>query len=115
MNAGTMGFDGSGRIKTTTASPTIYAPNAIPYNDGAICVAMGTEIANYASGLPYGPSGHLVIQTSLKVPVAYFHAGLGFTASGQLACDTTGEITHYVRALPMTREGRLAIQAPLKH
>jgi hypothetical protein len=113
MNAGLFAFVGLGRIKTTTGLPTHRAPNAVPVNDGNICLAVGMSIVSWVSGIPYGTNGRIVAQTSLSVPVAYYHAGLGFTAAGRLACDSTGAIASYVRGIPMTAEGRVAIVEPL--
>lgn len=114
MNASPFIFIGeSGRVKTTSAMPTVSAPNAVPYKEGAICIGVGMTPIAWVSGIPYGTSGRIVAQTNNNVPVAYYHAGLGFTASGRLACDETGEVTHYVRGIPITAEGRVAIHPPI--
>src|SRR5262245_2778331 len=93
--------------------PTVSAPNAVPYRDGAICIGVGMTPIAWFSGIPYGISGRIVAQTNNNVPVVSYHAGLGFTQAGRLACDETGQITHYVRGIPMTAEGRVAIDAPI--
>jgi len=108
-----MGFSGSGRIGTTTAAPTGNAPNAIPYNAGNICVAPGGGTPrSWVAGLPYAVNGRMVIDTTGAAITGYI-GGLALTAAGALAADTTGAIDHYVRGIPITAQGRLAIGVPV--
>jgi len=112
MNAGTFIYVGGGRIQCSTALPGGYAPNAIPFTGGNVCVAVGVAPRSFNAGLAYGPSGRLCIDTT-GAPVGGFVAGLAVTASGALACDAAAPIAGYVRGLPVTAEGRLAIGTPI--
>jgi hypothetical protein len=112
VNAGPLIYF-SGRVTTTSADPNVIAPNAIPFKAGSICVGVaGMAIASHVSGYAYGPTGRIAIEVSNAVPVDHYVAGLGITAAGRLACDTSGAIDHYVRGLPVTAQGRVAIVTP---
>lgn len=114
MNAGTFVYVGAGRVRTTLAVPTHRAPNAVPFGaDGAISVNTdpAARVAARVSGIPYGPSGRIVVDMSGGAVVSS-SGGLSFTASGKLACDAAGEVDHYVRGIPVTAEGRVCIDTP---
>lgn len=111
MNAGVFIYVGGGRIQTTSALPGLYAPNAVPFAGGFVCVAPGVTPRSYASGLPYGPNGRLCIDTT-GAAIHNFVAGLGVTSTGAIACDTAAAIAGYVHGLPVTSQGRLAITTP---
>src|SRR5262245_5412520 len=106
-----MVYVGGGRVKTTTAVPTVRAANAIPFKDGSICIAPGIAPRAWVSGIPYGQNGRICVDLT-GMPVKLFVAGIGFADAGHIACDQTGAIHHYVRGIPITAEGRIAIQAP---
>jgi len=112
VNAGPLGFSGSGRVGTTTAVPATSAPNAIPYAGANICVAPAVAPRSWVSGLPYGSNGRLCIDIT-GAAITGYQAGLALTAAGALAADTAGAIDHYVRGIPITAQGRIAIGTPV--
>jgi len=112
VNAGTFTIPvGSGRIQCTTAVPSGYAPNAIPFAGGLFCVAPGIAPRSFMSGVGYGPNGRICIDTT-GLAIGVFLAGLAITTTGLLACDTAAPIASYVHGLPVTAQGRLAISPP---
>ena len=113
MNAGTLSIPiGSGRIQCTTAVPSGYAPNAVPFAGALVCVAPGIAPRSFMSGVGYGPNGRICIDLT-GAAIAVFLAGFAITSGGLLACDTAAPITNYVHGLPVTAQGRLAISPPI--
>jgi hypothetical protein len=83
LNAGVLKYDATGRIRNTTAAPTER---------------------NAAVGCVQG-----LLSQAAASPVNIAN-GMGFTATGALAIDTAGAITHHAQgALPMTAASRLAV------
>lgn len=113
MNAGLLLYLGDGRVKCTSVVPSYRAANAIPFKDGSICIQTMGSIASYVSGLPYGPQGRIAVTTNVNQPIKDYIAGLGFVASGRLACSLDGAIHHYIRGIPVTADGRVAINLPV--
>jgi len=103
---------GDGRVQTTTGMPVQRGPNGVPYLDGPICVGIGMTPVTWVSGMPYGPSGRICVQMQGSGTPRYFVSGLGFLANGRLACDDAAPIVAYVRGIPMTASGAVAIATP---
>lgn len=114
MNAGTMGYEGTGRIVTTTAAPNFnhIAPNAIPFSvSGLLCVGVEVQPRSFVSGIPYGITGRISI--TLVNPIARHVGGIPMGASGRICCDTSSPIVRHVRGIPICDNGRVAIVVPV--
>jgi hypothetical protein len=104
LNASVMMFDGSGRIRNTTAPPANF-------NGGTPTVQRllsGDVVAPTAvlAGLAYGPGGQLC--TTAALPAAW-QGSIPTSATGQVCVTTAGTVTHWGNGLPRVADGRLAL------
>lgn len=109
LNAGTLLFDGAGRIRNT-ATGTPDAFNAgVPTRAGLLLTALAGGNA-FVNGMPFFQiAGALCAQAA--APTGYAQGGLPITAAGMVAIDANGAIDHYLAGLPFTAADRLCLAA----
>lgn len=109
LNAGTLLFDGAGRIRNTaTGSPDAYNAG-VPTRAGLLMIALSAPNA-FVNGTPFFQiAGALCAQAA--APTGYAQGGLPITAAGMVAIDANGAIDHYLAGLPFTAADRLCLAA----
>jgi len=102
LNAGVLSFDEYGRVKTTGEAPAFFN-GGTPTHNGKLCIGE-VEPVSFNGGFAFGTEGRACVdqdinaesggglvnnlkgaaRSSSDMP-AYWHAGLPFTAAGQLS------------------------------
>jgi hypothetical protein len=106
INAQVLLFDAAGRIRNTVAAPTTFNA-AVGSTNGLLSVDLNTP-TRWANGMPFISTGKLSMQLVGNV-VGYAQGGLPINENGCIAADTSAAIAYYNAGLPYTATHRLAM------
>lgn len=105
--SGCLSFGATGRVLVDLVNPPLYFNGGTPIaSTGGVAVSL-EDPDNFVSGIGYESPGDLCVRD--QVP-AYHSSGFGRTAAGGLALDTTNPIVGYVYGIPVTADGRVAVE-----
>jgi hypothetical protein len=111
LNAGVLLFDASGRIRQTTSAST-DGNGGTPTVQGLLS-AGNVTIETYWNGLPFFGNGQgTVCGESLGVIVAYAPGGIPINTLGMVKADPIEPIAYWNAGLPYTAAGALAVAFP---
>jgi hypothetical protein len=109
LNAGTLLFDASGKVRNTTSAPVDF--NAGVGSIQGLLSADSVSPQNWVNGMPFGSAGRLSVQTTGAI-VAHTQGGLPINADGRIAIDVSSPVAYRNSGLPFTSAGRLALASP---